>query len=93
MTRFTPMEILPEDANLPEDVLLLEPRSTFDRALLGFAHMGGVQMAVYSRELTIQALITYEEMEWEEAVEHFEFNVSGSIGLGHPVFMLDENDA
>ena len=87
---FQPFKIEPNDANVPEDVLLLEPRDTFDRALVGFAHQGGVTMAVYDRQEAIQALVTHEECEWEEAIEHYEFNVSGSIGLGYPVFMLSE---
>lgn len=89
---FPTMKVLPNDENLPEDVLLLEPRSTFDRALVGFAHQGGVQMAVYSRQECIQALITHEEMEWEDAVEHYEYNVSGVIGLGYPVFLVGADE-
>lgn len=89
---FPTMTVEPDDANLPEDVLLLEPRSTFDRALVGFAHQGGTQMAVYSRQAVLEALVMEEEMELEEAVEHYEYNVSGSIGLGYPVFLVEPDE-
>ncbi len=85
------------DANIPEDVLLLEPRSLYDQALVGFAHQGGIKMAVYDRQAVIEAIATDvmddddDEDASTSAIEHYEFNVSGSIGLGYPVFMLNED--
>ena len=85
---------------LPADTLVLEPRSLYDKALLGVAHQAGVNYAVYSRKeavtLTIEDALTDETDDPDrdpetEAYEHFEFNVSGSIGIGFPVFMLDED--
>jgi len=74
--------------NVPDGVLLLEPRSMFDKALIGFAHQAGIIYAVYSRSKTISAL----GPPWEESREHYDFNVSGSIGVGYPVFMMDDDD-
>ena len=56
------------------------------------AHQGGVNMAVYSRREVLEALVVEEEMTLEDAVEHYEYNVSGSLGLGYPVFMLDPDN-
>jgi len=92
---FTPFEVAEGDANIPEDVLLLEPRSVYDRALVGFAHQGGTKMAVYDRQAVIEAIVMDSDDDDEDpstsAIEHYEFNVSGSIGLGYPVFMLNED--
>lgn len=78
--------------NIPDDTLLLEPRDVFDSALVGFAHQGGTTMAVYSRYLVIAALVLKEGMSEEDAWDHYGFNVSGSIGLGYPVFMLEDEE-
>lgn len=74
--------------DLPDEVLLLEPRAMFDKALIGVAWQAGVPYAVYSREKAISAL----ELPEQEALEHYDFNVSGSIGTGLPVFMSEEED-
>ena len=76
---------------VPDGTLVLEPRELFDPALVGVAHQAGVTIAVYSRSKVIEALIS-DDMTEIDAIEHYEFNVSGTIGVGHPVFMLDEED-
>lgn len=82
---------------VPEGVLLLEPRNIYDKALVGVAHQGGVQYAVYSEAKAKEATVEWFKPigpgpdEWEsEALEFYDFNTSGSIGTGFPVFLLDE---
>jgi hypothetical protein len=74
-----------------EGALVLEPRDVFDAALIGFARQGGTVMAVYSEAKVIEALIA-DGMTEEDALDHYGFNVSGSIGVGLPVFMLEANE-
>lgn len=65
----------------------------FDPCLLGMAHRGGEFVAVYSRKKIIDALIAEDEdLSEEDAIDHYEFNVSGSAGLGFPMFMLDDDE-
>lgn len=73
------------------DLLVLDPRDVFDPAFLGIVHQGGMHMALYSEAKVIEALIA-DGMDEDDAREHYSFNVSGSIGLQYPVFLLDEND-
>jgi hypothetical protein len=75
----------------PDGTTLLEPRDMYDQAYLGVVNQGGIYYAVYSRAKCIELLVAEaEEAEttdaYTDAVEHFEFNVSGSIGVGFPVF-------
>lgn len=71
------------------EALLLEPRTTFDRALIGItegAASSGV--AVYDSEKCIEALAQDNDWEYEEACEWFSFNTSGAfVGPGTPIFL------
>lgn len=75
----------------PDGYLVLEPRSLFDPCLIGVAHRGGEFVAVYSRKLVIQALID-DGLDVTDALEHYEYNVSGSLGWGYPMFMLEDDE-
>jgi hypothetical protein len=85
---------------VPEGTVMLEPRHFYDPALIGVAHQAGTNIAVYSKKEVLRILIedaSTEEMEEDEdpetsAIEHYEFNVSGTIGIGLPVFMIDDED-
>jgi hypothetical protein len=85
---------------IPDDTLLLKPRNVYDKALIGVAHQAGVNYAVYSQARVIEAMaadmMTDEEAEdevtYEDVLEHYSFNVSGSIGVGFPVFLMDGDD-
>ena len=76
---------------LSEDALVLEPRSTFDRAIVGVAKQGPKDFVVcYSIEKVVRALIA-DGMPEDEAIEHFEFNVSGGwLGDGTPMFLMEK---
>jgi len=65
----------------------------FEGALLGFGHQFNYPVAVYSRSQCMDILITRDGMSYEEALEYFDFNVSGAyVGKSTPIFMDDEFD-
>ena len=52
-------------------------------------------LATYDRDKCIEILVKRDEMTYEEAVEFFEFNVSGAwVGENTPIFLTlrDENE-
>ena len=59
----------------------------FDQALIGVARRcGQPSLAVYDRNKCIEILA--QDMDWHEAEEYFEFNVSGSwMGPNTPIFL------
>jgi len=59
----------------------------FNAAIIGTTWYGSEELYIYSAEACIQILID-GGMTDEEAVEYFEFNVSGSyVGEQTPIFM------
>lgn len=76
---------------LDETSLFLEPRSTFDRAIVGVAKHGPKSFVVcYSIEKIVRALIA-DGMAEDEAIEHVEFNVTGGwLGEGTPIFLMEK---
>jgi len=60
----------------------------FEEALLGFGRQFNKTLAVYDRNKCLNILINEHGMDYEGAVEYFEFNVVGSyIGETTPVFI------
>lgn len=77
---------------LNAEALCLEPEY-FDGALIGYAERCGMLVAAYSRKKCVELLVSNEEMTWEEAIEHFEFNILGSwVGEHTPVFITELED-
>ena len=73
-----------------EELLLLgegDERERFEPAILGIAHRFGMQPIVaYDYRKVIE--IFAEDMEYEEAVEYFDYNVIGAwVGEGTAVFI------
>ena len=73
-----------------EELLLLgegDERERFEPAILGITHRFGMQSIVaYDYRKVIE--IFAEDMEYEEAVEYFDFNVIGAwLGEGTPIFI------
>ena len=73
-----------------EELLLLgegDERDRFDPAIIGIAHRFGMQPIVaYDYRKVIEVFA--EDMEYEEAVEYFDFNVIGAwVGEGTPIFI------
>ena len=71
------------------EALVLEPRSTFDRALIGITEGGmGQDVAVYDVALCVKALQDTSDMDEDEAMEFFQFNTLGAfMGDATPVFV------
>lgn len=68
----------------------------FDEALVGIAELfsaeGRVHLAAYDTGKVIEILMRGDEadegMDYESAVEHFNFNIAGAyVGPGTPVFI------
>ena len=59
----------------------------FEEALIGFGYQFNKTLAVYDRNKCLNILMS-TGMDYEEAVEYFEFNVVGSyVGETTPVFI------
>lgn len=83
------------DRDLMEEVLTdfgalyLEPRAVFDAAIIGMAERaGGLCVVAYDSDACIAALMDADGMDFDEAVEFFEFNTKGAyLGDGTPIFI------
>lgn len=89
-------QILRALATSNPEALLLEPRGLYDAALVGITQVPedhwprepGVWVAVYSREKCIDLIAKDAGCDVMDAIEHFEFNVSGGWnGSGTPTFV------
>lgn len=59
----------------------------FDDALIGCVTVFNRTVALYDREKCIAILMAQGQVPYEEATEHFEFNVQGAwVGEGTPGF-------
>ena len=69
------------------EAMFLEPRATFDRAIVGIASRINMLVVAYDRALCIECLMG-DGMDEGEAEEFFEFNTAGAwVGPGTPVFI------
>lgn len=60
----------------------------FEDALIGVGQQFNKAMAVYDRQKCIEILIERDGMSDEEAVEYFEYNVTGAwVGEYTPIFL------
>ncbi len=63
----------------------------FEDAFLGVAHPwqnGKVAVAIYDRDKCLTILMNRDDLDYEEAVEFFEFNVCGAyVGEQTPIFV------
>ena len=73
-------------------MLFLEPRDIMDDAIIGVAtRAGGMEALAYDRGMVLIALMADGEMDYDEAVEFFEFNTASAwVGEGTPIF-IDSN--
>ena len=83
--------ILEELAEINADAIVLEPQSTFNRAIIG---SDTDSRLVYSVTKIISALVDEDGMDEQEALEWFEFNTlgtfSGMDNINKPIFIYDE---
>jgi len=74
-----------------EDAIVLEPRSTFNRAIIG---SDTDYRIVYSVKRIIDALMEDNEIDETDALEHFEYNTLGTFrGMqdnNKPLFVHEE---
>lgn len=69
--------------NYPEETFLIA--DGFDEAVIGFEERSG--RLIYSSKKCLEILVE-EGMSHEDALEHFEYNVTGSyVGEKTPIFM------
>lgn len=84
-------EVIERIAENNEDAIVLEPRSTFNRAIIGSDTDDRV---VYSVEKIIRALMEDWEIDETDALEHFEYNTLGTFrGMednNKPIFIYEE---
>ena len=61
----------------------------FEEAFLGVSEVfGRPPLATYDRDKCIDILVKRDGMTYEEAVEHFDFNVTGAwVGDGTPIYL------
>ena len=56
----------------------------------GSARDPEVPCAQYSMRLCMEALMASEDWDWDEALDWFDYNVSGGwVGQGTPTFLMD----
>jgi hypothetical protein len=66
----------------------------FESALIGYGYQFTHPVAIYSRNRCMNILMKRDGMSSEEAIEYFDFNVSGAwVGESTPIFLDDEYDA
>ena len=84
LTREDGLELEPED---PKALLA----DGFEEALMGYGTRFTHDVAVYSKRKCLEVLVERDEMSRDEALEYFDFNVSGAyVGENTPVFLEDE---
>ena len=77
------LDAFPEDGFLKAD--------GFDEAVIGIDTVGG--RLVYSFSKCIDILMKEHKMDYEEAVEYFDYNVSGAyVGDQTPIWVNDNFD-
>lgn len=73
-------------SDLDPDILFLDGH---DQALLGLGCQFNTYFSIYSTRLVLEGLMA-DAMDYEEAVEFFDFNIGGEwVGPHTPVFLLD----
>ena len=69
------------------DLLVLEP-NYFDKAIIGMVQRIGLDAICYDRDKVIEILMEEEGMSFDDAIEHFEYNIIGSwVGDSTPLFL------
>lgn len=82
------MNLSGSEIMLPEwsQALTLEPHETYHKALLGY--QPDLDCLIYNEDKIIDILITQENMDINDAIEFFEYNIRGSHGENHPIYAV-----
>jgi len=69
------------------ELMVLDPEY-FDEAIIGLVQRINLDVVCYDKDKVIELLCVKEGMTYEDAIEHFEFNIIGSwVGETTPVFL------
>jgi len=73
---------------LPEwsQALLLEPTEYYNSAIIGYDPID--DRLIYNEDKIIDILITMEKMSVADAVEWYDYNIAGSRGEHHPIYII-----
>ena len=91
----TPGELVERLSALNPQALLLEPRSVYDRALVGitespqdgWTRTSGEAVAIYDARACVDAIMEWLDTDSAQAWDWFHFNTAGSwLGEGTPTF-------
>ena len=66
-------------------MVVLEPREHYDIAILGL--LDGTEKCVYDAERVVQITAEIHGMDYEEALEFFDYNIAGSKGEEMPEYV------
>jgi hypothetical protein len=85
----------PDNDPLFDELLLMEPRETFDPCIIGVVRRFNDRFVLYSHSCVIEALVEPDDDSdqdpREAALEHFEFNIVGGwVGETTPGFLEDD---
>ena len=70
-------------------LVVLEPREHYDIAILGV--LDGTEKCVYDAERVVQITAEIHGLDYEEALEFFDYNIAGSKGADYPEYVwLDD---
>jgi|TARA_R110002020_G_scaffold756_5_gene3836 hypothetical protein len=82
------MILIGSSLQLPEwsEALRMEPSEIYDVAILGYDPLE--DRLIYSEDKVIDLLVTKEEMPLHDALEWYEYNINGSKGDNHPIYII-----
>ena len=82
------MNLSGSEIMLPEwsQALILEPHETYHKALLGY--QSDLDCLIYNEDKIIDILITQDNMDVNDAIEFFEYNIKGSQGENFPIYII-----
>lgn len=70
-------------------LIVLEPREHYDIAILGV--LDGTEKCVYDAQRVVEITAEIHGMDYEEALEFYEYNIAGSKGENYPEYVwLDD---
>ena len=76
------------DFEFPEwsKALRLEPSSYYDDAIIGYDSKS--DRLIYDEDKIIDILIIIEGMSIEDAIEYYDYNISGTQGENSPIYAI-----
>lgn len=75
-------------------MIRLEPRSSYNKALLGAVYVGGEPAIAYCVEALCEALVEHDDMTPAEAIEWFNYNMLPLEDMaGGPVYVYKKQES